>query len=69
MSEGTEERHTVLDDVRWRWRASRALVACGFIGLGTAAWGLGADGVGQLMLLLGMLWYAVSPTVQVPSTS
>jgi len=77
MSEGTDdwpvvpERYAeaegpVLVDEWWRWSVFKAFVMSVFIGLGAVVWGLGAPGVGQLLILLGLIWYVVSPNVQGP---
>lgn len=59
----------VLVDEWWHWSVLKSLVATVFIGLGSVAWGSGAVGLGQLLVLVGIAWYGLSPSVQGPITS
>jgi len=73
---GENDRELVQDDVEgpvlvdqwWRWSVLKALVASVFIGLGAVAYGLGAEFMGQVLIVLGPIWYLVSPKVRGPIT-
>ena len=77
MSRGTDDWPVVPDEYReaegpvlvdawWGWSVFKAFVMSVFIGVGAVVWGLGGVSVGPLLILLGLIWYLVSPDVHGP---
>lgn len=56
-----EWRGIVPVNVAMVWGAMRAAIVAIFVTLGAVLWGSGASVQGQLLVLLGLLWYSVSP--------